>query len=298
MLEEDVRKITLRAIAIFNDVGDCGELVFKGASALELIYGHPRSSRDLDFSYSDKIPKKKFEKCKRLFFDILQDTFSEFGYIVLRPRWEPRPPNRKIEDFPFWRGHRISFDIMPHDAYEEILARYPSQKERDKRLSDPSNYQRCRVDISEKEYTDAAQEVNFEGYNLKVYTSVMIVCEKLRAICQQTPDYLQKFGKIPKSRLRDFYDIYIVNQRYSIDWANKENLFILKAMFEVKEVDLSLLLKIGSEEVKKIHDHPGEFKRLEDTVKGELKDFEVYYNYVVKLAQEIWDNISSILDQN
>ena len=291
--EDELRQIVLRAIAIFSE-GECGELVLKGGSALESFYDHPRHSQDMDFSLSTLIDDKVLEKCKSRFFKILEEEFSSEGYIIFRERWDPRPPQRdNLESLPFWRGHQIYFDITEYKFYMQHKA------DKDKTLTDPNNYKRVRIDLSEIEYTEPAVFKELpNGYMLKVYTPVMIVCEKLRAICQNTSEYLKRFGKEPnKSRMRDFYDIYIVNEKYKINWHDKDNLTILKEMFKVKDVDLSLLLLIKTNEVKEIHDLPGEYSKLKDTVRGEVKPFDFYYQYVVNLVQEIWDNISSTFDQ-
>jgi hypothetical protein len=64
-------------------------------------------------------------------------------------------------------------------------------------------------------------------------------------------------------------------------------------------VPLDFLKNLDTDEIRKIHANKDEYQKLKDTVKErEIKEFDFYYNYVVKLAREIWDNIVSILDHN
>ena len=67
----------------------------------------------------------------------------------------------------------------------------------------------------------------------------------------------------------------------------------------MKEVPLDFLKNLDTDEIRGIHFDKGEYQKLKDTVRErEIEEFNFYYNYVVKLAREIWDNITSTLDHN
>jgi hypothetical protein len=109
----------------------------------------------------------------------------------------------------------------------------------------------------------------------------MIVFEKLRAICQQMPEYA-KIVKSPSSsaRARDFFDIYTVLENFEIDFTKTENRNLLKYIFQAKRVPLELISKI------KLYReyHREDFVSVRNTVKqiDELKDFDFYFDYVCK----------------
>jgi hypothetical protein len=62
------------------------------------------------------------------------------------------------------------------------------------------------VDLSKYEYTAPKVSAQLDHYTIYVYTPEMISAEKLRAICQQMPEYSPM--RHPGSpRARDFYDL-------------------------------------------------------------------------------------------
>jgi hypothetical protein len=118
----------------------------------------------------------------------------------------------------------------------------------------------------------------------------MMIFEKIRAICQQMPEY----GSIVKSksqsaRARDFYDIYTVIEKLCIDIGNKKYYDMLEAIFAAKKVPLNLIGKIS---LYKEYHRP-DFQAVKDTVlyNEELKEFDFYFDYVVekcKLFKTLW----------
>jgi len=305
---DEVRKIILVGIAYFSDsYPECGELVFKGGSALEMFYNHPRHSRDMDFSMSNVISENKLEECKRWLEQTLEETFSEQNFKITRFRWDEQTPHKRHEGIPFFRGHKIKVDVIDIQKYEMLKNKYRNKTSSFERaLNDPNNIIKCEIQISEMEYTEPSENRIVDDIVIKVYSPVMIVSEKLRAIFQHTPSYYLQILGIPKvkkenlsPRVRDFYDIYKICERYKIDWKDQINLGILAEIFKVKKVPLDFLKNLDTDEIRKIHANKDEYQKLKDTVKErEIKEFDFYYNYVVKLAREIWDNIVSILDHN
>jgi hypothetical protein len=108
----------------------------------------------------------------------------------------------------------------------------------------------------------------------------MILCEKLRAICQQMTEYANKFGKShTDARARDFFDIYTVNEHFNIDLTLRQNIQLLKDIFSAKQVPLELICKIKDYR----EQHRADFAVVKDTVKKgiKIKDYDFYFDYVV-----------------
>jgi hypothetical protein len=77
----------------------------------------------------------------------------------------------------------------------------------------------------------------------------MIAIEKIRAICQQMPEYTLQ--RRPSARARDFYDIYLITAITGMSFSSAENLELVRHIFAAKEVPLNLLEKI--QEQRKFH---------------------------------------------
>ncbi len=84
--------------------------------------------------------------------------------------------------------------------------------------------------------------MEIDGYTIYVYTPEMIVYEKIRAICQQFPEYYANEGKFKKARPRDFYDIYSImtfeGSNISFTTLSYD---LLKTIFDKKHVPLELI---------------------------------------------------------
>jgi hypothetical protein len=119
----------------------------------------------------------------------------------------------------------------------------------------------------------------------------MIVVEKIRAICQQMP----KYRKLVKSehqtaRARDFVDIYYLIKKFKIKIDSKENIELLKCIFDAKRVPVGLIGKID-----KYRDfHREDFVAVKDTIKPgfKLRDFDFYFDYVLEICahlKSLWE---------
>ena len=115
----------------------------------------------------------------------------------------------------------------------------------------------------------------------------MLVLEKLRAICQQHPDY--PYRQETKNRARDFYDIHAL----TIDTSDK---FIhvcqyhLMEVFSAKEVPLSILKALWKDD-NFIDEFRRGFEQVRDTVSGKLDGFDVYLEHIRFLVQDIYPEI-------
>jgi hypothetical protein len=114
----------------------------------------------------------------------------------------------------------------------------------------------------------------------------MIVFEKVRAVCQQMPEYRAIIKTlIPSPRSRDFFDIYMLLNKFPVDICDENNVKILKAIFEIKKVPFELLKKINEHR----EYHRADFDSLQATVRPSLKleEFDYYFDYVVEKFRKV-----------
>lgn len=285
-LDEIDRIRALTLIALVSDDEFMELLVLKGANALSLIHGvRLRASVDLDFSMESDFREPDLDLLRQRFEKLFCRTFKENGYEIFDVRFTREPPDLSEELEDFWGGYRLEFKIIESHKYKELSGDINALR-RQSVVIDDRQRKRLRVDISKHEFCSPRQEVELDGYTFYVYTPTMIVCEKLRAICQQMPEY----GEIIKSRSqsarpRDFFDIYNIVERFGIQVHETSSMTILRAMFEAKKVPLSLLGKI--EESREFH--RSGFSGLELTVGPEtdLRDFDFYFDYVLHLVDKL-----------
>jgi hypothetical protein len=118
-----------------------------------------------------------------------------------------------------------------------------------------------------------------------VYSPAALVCEKLRAICQQMPEYVQTVRNHPSPRARDFLDIHAAAENLRIDFQSDEFGRILRKVFEAKRVPLRLIGEI----CRYREFHREDFPAVQATVKpnAELRDFDFYFDYVVRRCRDL-----------
>ena len=161
------------------------------------------------------------------------------------------------------------------------------------------------VDISNYEFCGQKEEREIEGFPIYVYTPIAIIYEKLRAICQQLPEYQKYVGtKKNAPRPRDFFDIFSVLEKHSqLDPAiykklyEERNLIDLANIFSLKKVPLQFLARIRDQQ----DYHEQDFVSVKDTVdqsKVRLEDFSFYFYFTVQIAEKLLEELTrlSILD--
>ena len=130
--------------------------------------------------------------------------------------------------------------------------------------------------MSKYEYCKGKVERELDSYTIYVYSPEMIVVEKLRAICQQMPEY--HLRSHPSARARDFYDIWRVMTETSLNPATPEVLELAKHIFAAKRVPLVLLAQVGNQrEV-----HRPDWPAVVAAVAQRLNDFDFYFDFVVE----------------
>lgn len=274
----EIRRVAITAI--FSDDLLLEHLVLKGGSALNLVYDlEGRTSLDLDFSMHSDFPD--LNDARRRLFRALRDRFDAAGFVVFDEQLKPKPPLDVEDTTPWWGGYELRFKLIEREKYERLRAS-PDKLRINATVTGGRQLRTFTVDFSKCEYTKGSAEHELDHFTIHVYTPEMIVIEKLRAICQQMPDY--PYGGVRRpARARDFYDIHRVVTRLGVDLASGDNLELAKHIFAAKHVPLSLLPKIA--EYREFHrpDWPSVQNSASDAVEG----FDFYFNFVIEQTERL-----------
>jgi hypothetical protein len=214
----------------------------------------------------------------------LGSRFAEVGLRLFDEKFSKRPPEAKPGGEK-WGGYQIEFKLMEEDRFLKIGGDIDRAR-REALVSGPSQQRVFSIQISKHEYCQGKVEANLQNILINVYTPTMIAIEKLRAICQQMPEYPPRRYSTP--RARDFYDIYSIVTGAGVNLGSDENVELIRNIFAAKDVDLTLLSKIGEHRDYHRQDWPS----VELTVSGDLKDFDFYFNFVIEqtqLVKTLWE---------
>lgn len=284
---EKIKRFTV--VAMFSDDDLEEDLVLKGGNAMDLVHRlSSRASMDLDFSMKHDFPGDVEDFCARV-ERALKKTFKPEGYEIFDVKMEEKPKAISDDMRDFWGGYGVEFKIISSEIFDK------NKDDINKLRQNAINIgqgKRFLIDISRFEYTDGKEEADFDGYRIYVYSAEMIVCEKLRAICQQLPEYNEIIRRSykGKARARDFLDIAVLIDARQIDITSENNKEILVEMFKAKKVPLEFLNKIKDQR----DFHKNDFVSVLATVKPgqQLHDFDFYFENVVSLVEKLetfWD---------
>jgi predicted nucleotidyltransferase component of viral defense system len=275
---EHIKKTAV--VAMFADDELMDLLVLKGGNAMDLVHQmNSRASIDLDFSTGDDLD---FEQTLPKVQAALVRTFEAEGYKAFDIKMTSRPGKMPDDLAAFWGGYLVEFKLIKTARAEELGRDLIRMRREAIMLGEGPKFT---MDISRHEYTADKQEHELLGYMIYVYSPQMIVCEKLRAICQQMPDYaevIQRKG-LGNQRARDFIDIEALVKKFDIDIRTDDAQAMVRQMFELKRVPLALLGKIES-----THDvHALGYDEVKAAMKPgvKLEDFDYYFNFVVDLCR-------------
>lgn len=281
----EIKSLILHALFLDDHLSEL--LVLKGGSALEIYKLSGRSSLDLDFSLSKILKTITNEDLKQMFYSAFNKYFKDKGFSIFSFKFESKPHSANDLNC---LGYKILFKFLPTDIFDTVSS---SGKNSDKRLHQEfikfaGRHDVIQIELSKHEFCKTHDRKNLDdGLVIYIYTPEMILIEKLRAICQQMPEY--EFRKRSSSRAKDFFDIYLLDNKYNIKErfiAYDQSLIKLtKDIFSIKKVDLSLIGKID----KCKSSHESSFQDLKDTVsnKENLESFDFYFDYVVDLANTV-----------
>ncbi len=279
-----VKRLTLAGIA--SEPLLASRLVLKGGSALELLYGICiRSSIDLDFSIEGDFAEAEFEEVKASLQRGLERAFSQIQCRVFDILFESKPPEISPDLASFWGGYGVRFKLIPHEAAEMIGDQIDSLR-RNSLTVGPAQRRTFEIDISRHELCRERESHTLDGVTIFAYSPRLIVAEKLRAICQQVPEYRARVrSRGARPRARDFFDIHNLIDRFSLVLATREFLQLIESVFEAKRVPVPLLWSIdGTREF-----HRVDFSSVLDTVPPGIMvlTFDEYFDGVLSLVRRL-----------
>jgi len=278
--EEELERIKRAAIvAMFSDDELMDLLVLKGGNAMDIIHqANARASVDLDFSveddFDDQAAQPKIERA-------IKTTFAQHKYHAFEVKMikKPKKPDEMPEDLAsFWGGYLVEFKLITQKRANEVEHDPETMRREAIRLGEGTRFT---IDISRHEYIADKEEYELDGYVIYAYPPDMIVSEKLRAICQQMPEYagiIQRNG-LGNQRARDFLDIEVLVRMFSIDLATERVRYMVEQMFAAKRVPLYLLGKIR--QTRDFHAQGYEAVRATMKPGVEVKPFDDYFDFVV-----------------
>jgi predicted nucleotidyltransferase component of viral defense system len=274
----EIRRIAITAI--FSDDVLFERVVLKGGNALSLALGlSNRTSLDLDFSIENDF--EDLDDIRNRVLKALENRFLTAGFVVFDFKFDAKPSIVAKGQSPRWGGYVASFKVMEKQKYKELEGDLAGRR-RDSFVIGPRQQRVFTIDLSKYEYITGKMEVELDAYTIYVYSPNMIAIEKLRAICQQMPEY--RLQRRPSARARDFYDIHLIISMTGMEFNSPENLELIRHIFAAKEVPLSLLGKIKDQR---------EFHRPDwDSVKAtsndaNLREFDVYFDFVVEQVRSM-----------
>jgi len=259
------------------------KVVLKGGNALSLALGlSKRTSLDLDFSIDSDFDNLN-EVGDRL-RTALERRFASAGLVVFDFRFEPKPSTIREDQSPRWGGYMASFKISEQRKFDQFREDVEALR-RNSVVIGPMQQRVFTIDLSKYEYVTGKLERELDDYTIYVYSPPMIAIEKLRAICQQMPEYPLK--RNPSPRARDFYDIHLITMVVGLDLSAPDNLDLTRHIFAAKEVPLALLGRIKDQR----EFHRPDWDSVKASVRDETRDYDFYFEFVtgqVALMKALW----------
>ncbi len=275
---EEVITETILAMYQSSDLASC--LFLKGGSALRLFdHQTSRVSIDADFSIESAIDDADhFFNTMHLCVD---SRFERLGFDVIDFKPKRKPATSPANRPDWWGGWACEFKLVGQMHRDKTHR----TKQRNALIPDGANSPKITIDISEHEYCGARRTRIVNGIKILGYSRELLVLEKLRAICQQHPDYEYRLSK---NRSRDFYDIFELTTDMDDAFVNK-CMHHLAKVFAAKEVPLGILKALWSEEF--IDEQRRGFEQVKDTVRGKVYEFDVYVEQIRFLVLDVYPAI-------
>jgi hypothetical protein len=271
----------LVVIALFSDDDLMDTLVLKGGNALDLIHGiSTRASIDIDMSMAGDFPGGP-EGLRGRIENALKTTFREAEYAVFDVTCDEKPPNQSPDTTGFWGGYDIKFKLLSIADHDRLAADIDALRRNAIKFGNGGKFS---IDISKHEFVQGKEAADLDGYRIFVYPPRLIVCEKLRAICQQLPEYapiVHRTNRPGAPRARDFLDIRDLIANTAIDLFSPDSRAMLEAVFAAKKVPLTFLRKVA----KQREFHRSDWQAVRDTVRPgvALDEFDAYFDFVLDL---------------
>lgn len=274
--------ITNAIVAIFSSPLLQQHLILKGGTALRLNAAiDTRMSLDIDFSTALSIgdPEAFFGEME----NSLQNHFHQLGFDVIDTRFSKRPRRSKADREGVWGGWVFTFKLSAGSDQDRTLAK----RIRRAIIPEGSSSSKIEIQLSEYEYCEIIEQIEIQGVAVTVYTLELILLEKLRAICQQHPNYPFSLNK---NRARDFFDIHSI-----LEIFRNEPAFILELashidpVFMAKQVPMTILTNGEIFDPDFLDGQGHGFLSVRDTVKGKTESFSFYVEQLKILVGLILD---------
>lgn len=278
---DSIKRIAL--VAMFSDDGLMEKLVLKGGNAMALVHCvNSRASIDLDFSMEDDF--QVIEDAQARVKHALEKTFDLEGYLAFDVKMSLRPGKMPDDLAAFWGGYSVEFKLIGKTRAADVNNDLEIMRKEAIILGQGTKFT---IDISRREYTENKQAAEVDGYQIYVYSPEMIVCEKLRAICQQMAAYgsiIQRNNKA-NERARDFIDIHALIEMFGINLNSDRARQTIKEMFRLKRVPLNFLEKIA--ETRAFHSEGFDAVKATMNAGVALQTFDYYFDFVIEQVRQL-----------
>ena len=270
-------------MGMFSDDRLFSELVLKGGNALNLVHDLPgRTSIDIDLSIAGDFPDNELEQIGDRIFRALDTQFATAGFAVFDVRFSKKPKDTSRNLNPNWGGYLVEFKLIERETFHTLAGR-----EQEMRMAaiavEPGGGRIFTVDISKHEFCEPKVQAQLNDTVIYVYTLPMLAVEKLRAICQQLPDYRLRGYKIP--RARDFYDITRIVRDRGIDLTLAEHRSLFAPIFAAKDVPLSFLSLVAAQ--REFHRADWDSVVNSATEKLTERDYDQYFDFVLSEIKKL-----------
>jgi predicted nucleotidyltransferase component of viral defense system len=260
-------------VAMFSDDVLMEQLVLKGGNALALIYRWgQRSSLDIDLSIEGDFVD--LTDTRERIFNVLRKKFDSMNCIIFDERFEVRPATGVLPNGSKWGGYVTEFKLIEKYRHAELKGELDEIR-RHSVITGPLQRRTFRIELSKHEFCEGKAEVELDDHSVYVYTPEMISIEKLRAICQQMPEYDKRGYKT--ARARDFYDIHTILTQGKVDLGLTANIKLTENIFAAKDVPLDFIPRIRESR----EFHRNDWPSVQAAVAGSLRSFDYYFDYVV-----------------
>lgn len=256
-------------LALYTNPELAAHLFLKGGTALRLFENlTTRLSFDADFSTDRSIqdPEGFFQAIETA----LTQRFSHHDFDVIDFVYT-RKPRTKSTDLPdWWGGWLCEFKLCSTALRDTPL----EDRRRNALIPGDAISPKIPLEISDHEYCGTGRFITIQGIPVHGYTRELLVLEKLRAICQQHPNYPYH---LKKNRARYFFDIQRLTE-------NPDDAFLascrdqITMVFEAKEVPLKLLADHWNDNF--TNEFARGFDQLSGSIRGETLPFERYLDHV------------------
>lgn len=281
---DQVKRQVIIAILADDELGD--RLVLKGGNLLQFAYEiSSRASKDVDISVDGEF--KDTDWLSERVRAALEKSFTELELVVFDFKFREVPAQMSEDLKSFWGGYQCEFKLIGNEEFQSLDGDIEQMRKSAHTLDGVSGSSQFKVDFSRHEFCAAKDEFEINGYTIFGYSPRMFVAEKIRAICQQMPEYGEVVHRNRPSalRARDFVDIHVISEHYGLTFDDRSFHEIVEKTFEIKKVPVEWIARI-----KNTYDHhEPDFASVRATVSTgfDLQDFDFYFNWLCKQCESL-----------